>query len=170
MPARLSRCFVAKAEFAPVTEPAARAVVSDDGSTISLTSYTEAGAAVLVALAPLRAVALADELIRAALPKLRIAEESSSPKRRRGGDPFAEQRRELHNGLHRMASLLGLEGKPAVKVAREIIDRDSRYQPMSVETEPLRCEMRRVRNTGLSVPKSPRHLARIISNTQKQKS
>jgi len=44
-------------------DPAARAVVSDDGSTIWLTAYTATGEAVPVALHPVRAVALAGELI-----------------------------------------------------------------------------------------------------------
>jgi hypothetical protein len=48
----------------------ARAVVSDDGSTIRLTLYTEQGNGMAVVLAPVRAVALAGELIRAAIPKL----------------------------------------------------------------------------------------------------
>ena len=42
--------------------PDARAVVSDDGLTISLTAYAEDGAAVPVALSPMRAIAIADEL------------------------------------------------------------------------------------------------------------
>ena len=58
-------------------EPAARAVVSDDGSTIWLTAYTAAGEAVPVALRPARAVALAGELIEAAVPKLNVTEKSS---------------------------------------------------------------------------------------------
>ena len=48
---------------------AARAVVSDDGAAIWLTSYTADGAAVPAELSPLRALALADELLRAAIPK-----------------------------------------------------------------------------------------------------
>jgi hypothetical protein len=48
----------------------ARAVVSDDGSAIWLTTYGEEGAAVPVVLAPVRAIAIAGELIRAALPKI----------------------------------------------------------------------------------------------------
>jgi hypothetical protein len=51
-------------------EPAARAVVSDDGSEIRLTLYAENGAAFAAPIAPGRAVALAGELIAAALPKL----------------------------------------------------------------------------------------------------
>jgi hypothetical protein len=111
---------------------AARAVVSDDGSTIWLTAYTATGQALRVALNPVRAVALAGELIEAAVPKLgHVIEENSiasAPKRRRGGDPQREQRRELYDGLCGMASLLGLdEGKPAIEVARKIIDRCNRY-------------------------------------------
>jgi hypothetical protein len=50
-------------------EPVTRAVVSDDGQ-IRLTLYRDDGEAVAVVLAPVRAVALAGELIAAALPKL----------------------------------------------------------------------------------------------------
>jgi hypothetical protein len=54
----------------PESEPAARAVVSDDGTEIRLTLYAENGAAFAAPIAPGRAVALAGELIAAALPKL----------------------------------------------------------------------------------------------------
>ena len=66
-----------------MADPAARAVVSDDGSTIWLTAYTAAGEAVPVALQPARAVALAGELIEAAVPKL-------NPVKARGGDPYSD--------------------------------------------------------------------------------
>ena len=159
-------------------DPGARAVVSDDGSTIWLTAYTEAGDAVPVALLPVRAVALAGELIDAAVPKLgnvtvkatvARAAVKTKPIKHRGGDPRAEQRRELHGGLREMASLLGLaSGKPAADVAREIVDHCTRYQPLPVETDPVRREMLRVRNAGLPLPTSERHLARIISGSDKQ--
>jgi hypothetical protein len=51
-------------------KPACRAVVADDGQTIRLTLYAETGAVAAVDLDPLRAIALAGELIDAALPKL----------------------------------------------------------------------------------------------------
>jgi hypothetical protein len=89
---------------------------------------------------------------------------TSAAERRRGGDPLAKRRRELHDGLRRMASLLGLgDGKPAAEVAREITDRCNRYQPMPAEIDPVRREMLRVRNAGVPVPTSERHLIRIIS-------
>jgi hypothetical protein len=78
-------------------EPAARAVVSNDGSTIWLTAYTEAADAVLVALHPVRAVALAGELIEAAVPKLgNVVERNSvmSRVKRRGGDQQVQKRRQ----------------------------------------------------------------------------
>src|SRR5947207_2751611 len=50
-----------------MAEAAARAVVSDDGSTIWLTAYTATGEAVPVALQPARAAALAGELIERAM-------------------------------------------------------------------------------------------------------
>jgi hypothetical protein len=159
-------------------DPAARAVVSDDGLTISLTVYTEAGDAVPVALLPVRAVALAGELIEAAVPKIgnitakatgARAAAKTKPTKRRGGDPRPQQRRELHGGICAMASLLGLGGgKTAADVAREIVDHCNRYQPLPVETDPVRLEMLRVRNAGLPLPTSERHLARIISGSDKQ--
>jgi hypothetical protein len=51
-------------------EPAGRAVVSDYGQIIRLTLYLEDGEAALVELSPAAAVALAGELIGAALPRL----------------------------------------------------------------------------------------------------
>jgi hypothetical protein len=80
-----------------------RAVVSFFDATISPTTYTEAGDAVPVALAPVRAVALAGELIEAAVPKLGNATAKSvvtraavetKPTKRRGGDPRAQKRRQ----------------------------------------------------------------------------
>jgi hypothetical protein len=53
------------------TEPAARAVVSDDGTEIRLTLYTNAHAAAAIDLDPVRAVRLAGKVIAAALPRLR---------------------------------------------------------------------------------------------------
>jgi hypothetical protein len=51
--------------------PAERAVVADDGQAIRLMLYGGANTAAAVRLAPLRAVAIAGELIAAALPKMR---------------------------------------------------------------------------------------------------
>src|SRR5947207_12017259 len=101
-------------------EPAARAVVSDDGSTIWLTAYTAAGEAVPVAIEPVRAVALADELIRAALPKLGVVEKNSivsAPKRRRGGDYQAEKRQQRNKNIIALATLMG-EGNPRTWLRR----------------------------------------------------
>jgi hypothetical protein len=50
---------------------AERVVVADDGVTIKLVSYTEAGAVAAVALDPRRAVHLAGDLIAAASRRLR---------------------------------------------------------------------------------------------------
>jgi hypothetical protein len=57
-------------EGAVERELASRDVVSDDGQTIRLTLYRENGQAALVELSPAAAVALAGELIGAALPRL----------------------------------------------------------------------------------------------------
>jgi hypothetical protein len=154
-----------------MSEPAARAVVSDDG-TIWLTAYSAAGETVPVALAPVRAVALAGELIEAAVPKLNATEISveTKPAKRRGGDRKAEQRRELHDGLRGMASLLGLgKGKSAAEIAKEITHRCKRYQPMRVETDPVRREIQRIRNAGVPLSISQRHMVRIISNRTSKK-
>jgi hypothetical protein len=58
----------------PDAEQAARAVVTDtrDGP-IALTLYNEAEAVATIALPPIRALALAGELIRAAMPRVREA-------------------------------------------------------------------------------------------------
>ena len=58
-------------------EPAARAVVSDDGATIWLTAYTASGDAVPVVLLPVRAVAVAHALLAAAIPMLACREKSN---------------------------------------------------------------------------------------------
>jgi hypothetical protein len=130
-----------------MTEAAARAVLSDDGETISLTVYTEAGAAVPVALLPVRAVVLGNQLIAAAIPKLACREKSKANKR--GGDPRAQQRRrdealcELHN-------LTG-EGKPLEPWSREIAQRLVRFQPLAEETNPERRLMQEVKDSGLPI-------------------
>src|SRR5438046_8151593 len=89
-------------------EPAARAVVSDDGSTIWLTAYTATGEAVPVGLQPARAVALAGELIEAAVPKLNVTEKSSvaCPVKTRGGDPYSDQRRTRDAKIRTLAPLV----------------------------------------------------------------
>jgi len=83
----------------------ARAVVSDDGETIWLTASTEDGAAVPVRLSPVRAIAIASDLDRAALPKLAAAVqpasqaviEEKSPKRR-GRDPLQNSAATMSSG------------------------------------------------------------------------
>src|SRR5262245_48135734 len=97
-----------------------------------------------------------------AIATLETVSQMLSPPKRRGGDRRAGSRRELHEALRAMASLLGLEkGKLASEVAREILDRCSRYRPALVETDPLRQAMQTVRKTGLPLPTSKRHVARI---------
>jgi hypothetical protein len=130
-------------------ESAARAVVSDDGSTISLTVYTEAGDAVPVALMPGRAVALAGELIQAAVPKLNVIE--TKPAKRRGGDPHAEQRQRRDEAICALHKLTG-EGQHVEPWAREWAQRIGRFKPMMpVETDPVRQLMQEIRETGLPV-------------------
>ena len=91
-----------------MAEPAARAVVSDDGSTIWLTVYSESGEAVPVALAPVRAVAIAGDLIRAAVPKLDTTVNSAvamPPKHRRGGDRLPDKRRTRGEALAELTAM-----------------------------------------------------------------
>jgi hypothetical protein len=135
-----------------MSDPAARAVVSDDGSTIWLTAYTEAGDAVPVALLPVRAVALARELLTAAVPKLgNVTEENSvRPKgKRRGGDRQAQKRRQRDEDIRALAGLLS-EGKPSEQ-AETIASRLARYSPMSEETSLERHLMQRINSSGLPV-------------------
>jgi hypothetical protein len=54
----------------PIEDEAACAVVSDDGREIRLTLYAKTGAVAATVLDPVRAVALAQRLIGAALPRL----------------------------------------------------------------------------------------------------
>src|SRR5438477_11195608 len=124
-------------------EPAARAGGSDDGSTIWLTAYTEAGEAVPVALHPARAVALAGELIEAAVPKL-------YPVKARGGDPYSEQRRARDDKIRALVPLIA-PGKPLEQQARDIAGRLARYRPMPEETSPDRRLMQELVDIGLPV-------------------
>ena len=145
-------------------EPTARAVVSDDGSTIWLTAYTEAGDAVPVVLLPVRAIALARELLTAAVPKLgNVMEENSmmTKGKRRGGDRQAEKRRQRDEDIRALARLTG-GGKPLPQVAQDLMKRCERYQPMSEETSPDRVLLRRISDTGLPVPRK-RRLIDILS-------
>jgi hypothetical protein len=129
-------------------EPGARAVVSDDGSTISLTVYTEAGDAVPVALLPVRALALAGELIAAAVPKLNVIERK--PTKRRGGDPRAEQRQRRDEAICELHKLTG-DGQHVEPWAREWAQRIGRFQPLPVETDPARRLMQEVKDSGLPI-------------------
>jgi hypothetical protein len=145
-----------------MSDPAARAVVSDDGSTIWLTAYTASGDAVPVALLPVRAVALAGELIEAAVPKLNVVEERSMTKgKNRGGDRQAQKRRQRDDDIRALARLTG-EGKPLPQVAQDLMKRCERYQPMPEETSPDRVLLRRISDTGLPVPRK-RRLIDILS-------
>jgi len=133
-------------------EPAARGVVSDDGSTIWLTAYTAAGEAVPVALQPARAVALAGELIEAAVPKLNVTEKSSvaCPVKTRGGDPYSDQRRTRDAKIRTLAPLVA-PGKSIEQQARDIAGRLARYRPMPDEASPERRLMQEIVEVGLPV-------------------
>src|SRR3981081_2982167 len=134
-------------------EPAARAVVSADGSPIWLTAYTASGDAVPVVLMPARAVALARELLTAAVPKLgNVMEENSmmTKGKNRGGDPHAEQRRRRDEALCDLHNLTG-EDKPLEAWSRDIARRLVRFQPMPVETDPERRLMLEIKEIGLPI-------------------
>jgi hypothetical protein len=139
-----------------MSDPAARAVVSDDGSTIWLTAYTATGDAVPVVLMPARAVALAGELIAAAVPKLNVTAKST---KRRGGDPQAQQRRQRDEAICALATLSG-KGKPIEQQARDIAQRLDRYRPMPVETIPERRLMQEIKNSGLPIGR--RRISKIL--------
>ena len=146
--------------------PDARAVVADDGLTIRLTTYTEAGVAVPLALSPLRAIAIANELIGAALRK--IGNEArpsarSAPQRRRGGDAQAARRQGRDENLRKLAEFWHRDGEPLSAVATKIVDRQRRFQPMPEETDPERLAMLEIRNSDLPIP-GVRQLLRIISS------
>jgi hypothetical protein len=133
-------------------EPAARAVVSDDGSTIWLTAYTKAGEAVPVALLPVRAIALAGELIQAALPKLAdpLRDQATVRRtgRRRGGDPHAEQRRRRDEAIRTLAPLIA-RGASTEEQARVIARRLVTFHPMPQETSPERRLLREIKSAEL---------------------
>jgi hypothetical protein len=151
-----------------MTEAAARAVVSDDGSTIWLTAYTAAGEAAPVAIEPVRAVALAGELIRAALPKLGVVEKKSivsAPKRRRGGDYQAEKRQQRNKNIIALATLMG-EGNPT-DLAEEMARQLARYRPMPEESSPKRCLIQKI--TGSGLPVGGRQIRKILAKQTEQK-
>jgi hypothetical protein len=131
-----------------MSDPAARAVVSDDGSTIWLTAYTASGDAVSVVLLPVRAVAVAHALLAAAIPMLACREKSKSSKR--GGDPRAEQRRRRDEALCDLHNLTG-EDKPLEAWSRDIARRLVRFRPMPVETDPERRLVRKIKEIGLPI-------------------
>jgi hypothetical protein len=68
--AAIDAAIAALDEVPADAEPASRAVVSDDGKVIRLTLYGETGAVASVEIDPIRAIAVAAELIDAALPRL----------------------------------------------------------------------------------------------------
>jgi hypothetical protein len=138
--------------------------VSDDGSTIWLTAYTASGDAVPVALLPVRAVALAGELIQAAVPKLgNVMEENSmmTKGKRRGGDPYAEPRQRRDKAIREVAPLIA-PGQPIEQQAREIAQRLARFRPMPEETAPERRLMQEIKSSGLS-PVGPRRIRKILA-------
>src|SRR5438874_7536392 len=135
-----------------MADPAARAVVSDDGSTIWLTLTPRPARPWPVALRPARAVALAGELIEAAVPKLNVTEKSSvaCPVKTRGGDPYSDQRRTRDAKIRTLAPLVA-PGKSIEQQARDIAGRLARYRPMPDEASPERRLMQEIVEVGLPV-------------------
>lgn len=134
----------------------ARAIVSDDGSTIWVTSYAEEGAAVSVELSPLRALALADELLCAAIPKLGTCAQSAprsaleEPVRRRGGDAHAVKRQRRDEAIRTVAPLIAA-GQSIEVQARVLARRLATFQPMADETAPERRLLQAINGFGLPV-------------------
>src|ERR1700676_150788 len=122
----LARCPVGpayaharEAQRMRMTAPAAaRAIVSDDGCEIRWVVYREAKTVAVVVLDPLRAIAIAGELIAAASRRL----EGGDAVRRRGGDPKAAHRRERDAALRELAPLVA-GGLSVERQARAIIER-----------------------------------------------
>jgi hypothetical protein len=140
-----------------------RAIVSDDGQ-IRLTLYTEQGNGMAVVLAPVRAVALAGELIRAAVPKLsNVMEENSvtgrAKRRRRGGDHQAEKRQQRNEDILALAALMG-ESNPT-DLAEYMAQQLGRLRPMPEETNPKRGLMQKINGYGLPVGK--RQIRKILA-------
>jgi hypothetical protein len=141
---------------------ATRAVLSDDGE-IRMTVYRDDGQAVAVVLAPVRAVALAGQLIEAAVPKLGNATAKSSittaANRRRGGDHQAEARQQRNADILALAALMG-EGKQS-DLAEEMAQHLARYRPISEETNPKRHLIQKIAASGL--PVGERQIRKILA-------
>jgi hypothetical protein len=95
-----------------------------------------------------RAVALAGELIDAAVPKLNVIE--TKPTKRRGGDSHAEHRQRRDAAICALHKLTG-EGQHLEPWARKTAQHLARFQPMSPETDPARQLMQEIKETGLPV-------------------
>jgi hypothetical protein len=138
-------------------KPCARAVVSDDGTVICLMAYAGGGAALPVPLSPLRAVWLADELLRAALPKLG-SEMQPGPRSalegqpvRRGGDAHSAKRRRRDEAIRAVAPLIA-DGESTERRARKIARQLATFRPTPEETTPGNCPRR-----GRQMPRKPNH-------------
>src|SRR5437763_3829559 len=132
-----------------------RAIVSDDGSMISLTAYGQDGAVLRVQLSSLRALGLADELLRAAIPKLGDVPKTlarppieEKPSKRRGGDPRTTRREQRHEALRELHKLTG-PGKSLRAWSAETARRLARFRPIPEETSPERQLMQEINNPEL---------------------
>jgi hypothetical protein len=141
-----------------VTAEAERAVIADDGREITLTTHVGAQAQAVIVLDPLRAVALAGELITAAQRHLAHTAESRRSCRR--GDPKAACRRERDAAASALAQLLA-PGQPLEEQARIVVDRVARYQPVAGKLGADRQLMDQIKAAGLPLPSADR-VARII--------
>lgn len=123
-----------------------------------MTVHADEQATAGVVLDPLRAMALAGDLIAAALLHLRRAAEPR--RRRRGGDLHDARRRKRNAALCALAPLVA-PGLSLEQQARIVIDRVLRYHPAAGETGADRQLMGQIKATGLPLPSVDR-VARII--------
>jgi hypothetical protein len=84
-----------------------------------------------------------------ALEALRIVRRALV-KPKRGGDPYAEQRRKRDDNIRALVPLVA-PGKSLEQQARDIAGRLTRYRPMPEETSPERRLMREIVEVGLPI-------------------
>ena len=143
---------------------AARLVVTDDASAITVATYAGAERVATVAIDPLRALSIAGQLIAAAHQHLARASNPSSPQR--GGDHRADKRTERDEALCELAWLAGAD-LSVDRLADAVISKANRYRPAPSDPNGSaeRRALHRLSATGLSVP-GKRHLRRILGQAK----
>jgi hypothetical protein len=83
----------------------------------------------------------------------------------RGGDPNAEGRAQRNEGMRCLAQLLDAS-LSVDQQAQAIISRFNRYRPMASDADgpPERRALYTIAASGVPVPQSRRHVARILTN------